>query len=527
MARRLRLPVRATLLSICGIYVVILLYDRSFTRSLPLHRLEAAGFILGGVAFLCSSLVTAALRRERAAIGPPAAVATPNVSVLLAGYLVALAVSLLLYWPVLFAGYFFDDYVHIGQVLEGELGFGTGQRFRPTSFILWRLLLSAGFKDVALHFVNVALHAANAVLTFVVAARLGFPWRLALIAAAVFITFPTSVEAVSWVVALPDLLTTTLCLAFLTLLPGATSPRTAWAAGAVMAVALCTKETAIAIPAIAVAAYGWSPRRRDTRTWLMGAAVLGAGIFAAWRIATPTGFNFLQQPSRYLFQKMISRAVGALALPWKQGVLDAHPAATFLWGAAVTIVFTRYFIRCGKDSGAAGTVARFGAWIGFAIAPVYTWFFISPDLAGGRYLYLAIPAWSMLLITCVASVIPRPEARRGIVVPSVAVGVMLIAFVFGVRSSVGAWTAASHLRDDVLAAADSALDKSPCERVVFLNLPEVVDGAFVFANGFRAALYYHGIARAGRPDISLGDAEPGCRLVWNGERKRFQNQPDH
>ena len=57
-----------------------------------------------------------------------------------------------------------------------------------------------------------------------------------------------------------------------------------------LSLALCTKETAVTIPAIAVAAYGWSPRSRDTRTWLMAAAAFAAVIFAIWRIVTPTDF---------------------------------------------------------------------------------------------------------------------------------------------------------------------------------------------------------------------------------------------
>lgn len=526
MAGIKRLPVRATLLTVAGIYVVFLLYGRYVTGSIPRHRVETGGFILGGVALLCSSLVAAALRRERVVLSPPAAVSPPSWRSVLGGYVLALGVSLLLYWPVLFVGYFYDDYIHIRQVLEGELGVGTGQRFRPTSFMLWHLALSTGFTDVGLHFVNIALHAGNAVLTFVVGTRLGFSRRLALIAAALFITFPTSVEAVSWVVALPDLLMTTLCLLFLCLLPVATRPRAALAAATVMVAALCTKETAISIPAIAVAAYAWSPRVRDTRTWLMGTAVLGASIFAIWRIMTPTDFNFLQQPSQYLFQKMTSMSIGALALPWKQAVLESHRAAAFLWSAAVTVVFTLYFIRCTKDTRAAGTVARFGAWIAFSFAPVYTWFFISPDLEGGRYLYLATPAWSMLIVACVASELPATGRRRAVGAVAI-VGITLAAFVFGVRSGVGAWTAAAQVRDDVLAAAESVMDESECQRVVFLRLPESLDGAFIFRNGFRDALYFHGIAREGRPEISLTDAEPGCRLTWNGERRRFQVQPSH
>jgi hypothetical protein len=69
--------------------------------------------------------------------------------------------------------------------------------------------MSAG--SVGLHFLNIALHAANTILTYIVARRLGL---LRIAAVAVFMIVPTSVEAVSWMVALPDVLSATLSVAF-------------------------------------------------------------------------------------------------------------------------------------------------------------------------------------------------------------------------------------------------------------------------------------------------------------------------
>ncbi len=518
MSRDRRSPLPRLLLWVCGIYLVFLSYGYYFAGSIPHHRLETGGFILVGVAILCSSLVAAVLRRERIGIDPPISLTTPAPSFLLAGYALALTGCLLLYWPVLFTGFFYDDYILISAVVEGQIELGSRlERFRPITFLLWRLLTSIGIEDVGLHFVNVALHAANAVLTYVVAVRLGIPHRHGVAVAAVFITFPTSVEAVAWIAGLPDVLVTFFALIFLAVLPVADSSRATWAAAAALLGALCTKETAIAIPAIAVAVYGWSPGFRRTRKWIMGASLVAAGTFATWRILAPSDFDFLQPPSRYLFQKILSMSVGALAVPWKQAALDSNPAAAFMWTATIVILFTLYFIRCVDDTNASRTVSSFAAWIVLAVAPVYTWFWISPEMEGGRYLYLATPAWSMLLAACVVKNIPRFGTTSGIVIAGVTLG----AFVFGVRSSVESWTAASQVRDGVLAAAESVLEETECERIAFLGLPESVNGAFVFRNGFREALEYHGIARVGQVVGSPTDAEPRCRMAWNEELRRF------
>ena len=39
-----------------------------------------------------------------------------------------------------------------------------------------------------------------------------------------------------------------------------------------------------------------------------------------------------------LVQKMLSMSAGALAVPWKQTVLDSYPVAASLWAAAVTVL---------------------------------------------------------------------------------------------------------------------------------------------------------------------------------------------
>ena len=110
---------------------------------------------------------------------------------------------------------------------------------------------------------------------------------------------------------------------------------------------------------------------------------------------------------------MLSMSFGTLFVPWKQVTLDNNPAAALLWTVSVVVVFTLYFSRGATDKGAARTLWSLTAWTLLSIAPVYTWFYISPELEGGRYLYVAAPAWAMLLTACLATVGTRLGPRHG------------------------------------------------------------------------------------------------------------------
>ena len=370
------LPARAVLLWVCCGYVVLLSYGYHVEGSIPRHRLETAVFVLVMLAICCSAPIVAALRRTPAAPASPMMDTVSALRYLPAIAVVATSASLFLYWPVLFTGFLSDDYVHMATVARGSLELGSGSFFRPASFLLWRNMTGLGAEDVALHVVNLALHAANAVLTYIVAVRLGLSVWCGIAASAVFLTFPTSVEAVSWISALPDVLATTWCLLLLCLLPDTQHRGVALLAAVVFMAALCTKETAVAIPLIAVASYG-TPRRLPERSrWLLGASALLALAFTAWRILNVTpDLDFLQGPSRYLLKNMVSNATAALVLPWKQDWLDANVIGVFMWSAALAILFTRGFVRAAQDSGVATNLARLSAWIMLAIAPVYTMFF--------------------------------------------------------------------------------------------------------------------------------------------------------
>ena len=222
---------------------------------------------------------------------------------------------------------------------------------------------------------------------------------------------------------------------------------------------------------------------------------------------------------------MLSMTAGALAVPWKQTVLDSYPVAASLWAAAVTVLITRHLVRGVSDLRVAEITWRLGAWIGLSIVPVYAWFFISPELSGGRYLYLAAPAWSMLLVAMLTAGTPARDRRVAAVTATCGV-VLAGSLLLSLRTSVDAWTAASRTRNAILASAASILDDSTCERAAFLRLPHDVDGAFLFGNGFLSALEYHDLPGRERAAVSADEIDPACRFTWDNARLQFARQGD-
>jgi hypothetical protein len=120
-------------------------------------------------------------------------------------------------------------------------------------------------------------------------------------------------------------------------------------------------------------------------------------------------------------------------------------------------------------------------WILASAGPVFTWFFVGPDLQGSRYVYLASAAWSMLI--AVAVVPARPAAA----VRPVWLGVIVwLAFsAIAVRSHLEHWTSASRARDTALAAA--VANDPTCTSPPPVPPPGDVSGAYVFRNGFAEA----------------------------------------
>jgi len=120
-------------------------------------------------------------------------------------------------------------------------------------------------------------------------------------------------------------------------------------------------------------------------------------------------------------------------------------------------------------------------WLGWL-----TFFFISPQLEGSRYLCLAECGWALLaadLIVAVTGRLPWRSLAFGCALASA-----VLVSVLSVAREVGVWTRAADLRDRVLADARAAIARQGCVEATFVGVPDSVDGAYVFRNGFQEAM---------------------------------------
>jgi hypothetical protein len=239
-----------------------------------------------------------------------------------------------------------------------------------------------------------------------------------------------------------------------------------------------------------------------------------AAIFTVWRLTATGDTGFVVSPSRYLFQKMLSLSYGSLGVPWQGDELGEAPFLAFLWVAGITVAILVSAVRALWSPASGSRAVGFALWIALAVAPVYSMFFVSPDLQGSRYLYLATPAWGILF----ASILDDLRVRDSNA--PVFCGLLVAALVsaVGVRLHVKPWVDAAALRDSVLEEASSVLVNTDCALVGFGDLPDSVDGAYVFRNGFREAVAARTIRRDVEVVATVERAPIGCRYEWTGER---------
>lgn len=270
---------------------------------------------------------------------------------------IVVIVSALVYLPVLWTGFVGDDYFILVRLQTlGGLSrpleyFRTGffEYYRPFGFLSHALDWNIWGRTAAgYHLTSLLLHAASAVLVFVLARRL-MSTVGAFVAALLFAWHPAAHEAVYWMAARFDLLATVLTLATVLL---ATSERSSTRALAIAtyALALLSKESALACPVI-VLGYEALIRRSSWRAALERVAPLAISmvIYLALRSqATELPASELRRLPKLvtLAAAMLSgfvltwpRARRAMAelTRWRLGMVLALPVALAATGLAVPL----------------------------------------------------------------------------------------------------------------------------------------------------------------------------------------------
>jgi hypothetical protein len=376
------------------------------------------------------------------------------------------ALALALYFPAIRIGFLSDDFA-LSDLAARNQFFGLSWTFlRPLPLLGYKV---AGAHPAALHAFIVVLHGVNAALIVWLADIFGLTPRQSCAAGLLFLTFPANLEAVAWCAGIQDVLMTAFVLGAVV----AAAVSTAALSLAAVALALFSKETAVAAPILI-----WLSNRDRWRT---AAAALGvAGVYSLWRVATrPLAEGYAAAPSTYKLKELLVRPYATLSVPFRSAQLGAYPWLGVVMVAGLALLLVRAAWLWRGDRRRLLLAGSLALWVLVSIAPVYSMFDVSGTLQGSRYLYLASAGWSILLATLL-----MPSPSRGAVA---LVATVCIVGIAGVRVNIKPWQRAAQMRDEVVGSVTRA-KASGCTSVWIRNVPDSVQGAYVFRNGLAEAI---------------------------------------
>lgn len=361
------------------------------------------------------------------------------------GLFVAVAIA---YLPVSSAGFIWDDdmYVVDNATLRDLPGLariwfvpGATPQYYPAVFTsFWIEHHLWGLSPAGYHAVNVACHAAGAILLATFLARLAapHPWTIA----GLFALHPVQVESVAWITERKNVLSFPLAVAAGILLlpflrldghapsPSAPGSREGFAWGryagalAVFGLALASKSVVCSLPAVLLLVVWWKRGRIEGRDILLVAPFFALGLLAGLHTAalerslvgaSGEGFEFSPAERILIAGRVVVFYAWSLLCPF--GLLfnyprwSIDPAAAWQWAfpAAVagvgglTLALHR---RIGR-----GPFAAWAAYVGIlfpALGFLNVWPFVYSFVAD-HFQYHASPAFLTLAVATVAAVAAR------------------------------------------------------------------------------------------------------------------------
>ncbi len=376
---------------------------------------------------------------------------------------VGLLLAFVAYWPALHYGFVFDDLQQIVQnrslqswshlpgyftenVWAGVYPGQTGSYYRPL-FLVWFRLNYILFETspAGWHFTNLLVHLAVIWMLFLLIRRWTGDATLAGWAALLFSVHPAHLEAVAWISAAPEALFTLAGLSavylYLRYLEDEKAVLLPASAG-LYAIALFTKETAIALWPVIAACEGW---RRKERKWRPTAlrmipfaaitcAYLPLRLHALHGFAQQEPYTLTQMlriwPSlAWFYLKKLALPTGLAAEydnPWPASFLDPQffLPVLLLAGTAVVLVL---WARKSK-------AAAFGALLlVVALLPPLAgvWVFPPHDLVHDRYLYLPSAGYCLLLALVIQWI---ARETKSTILGTVVAGMIALSFTYSTRA---------------------------------------------------------------------------------------------
>jgi hypothetical protein len=371
-------------------------------------------------------------------------------------------------------------------------------------YILW------GFDPRGYHLMNLLLHAANSFLVFLILYSLRRKYILSAFGALLFAVYPVHQEAVAWISGRADLLCGffSLLALYLYLLSRKESARqSAYASLSLVAflLALGSKEIAITLPLAIILLDCLVPH--EGKRWRLRKMkfyvpyfVMLAGYIALRIIFLGNLGGYLEEQRSFFrlgpgffydLRNLVTRPFAALAVPLNRAVF-ANPdllRAGFL--LLIATVVTLLALRKRKISPLIGLGASLTV---IAVLPAFRILFVSADMQGSRHLYLAALGAAMIIAGAAESL--YSSSRRIIPAWPVIGSFIFLGFLTGISYvQTTPWVRAADLSKKIVEDGSHSLAPvRPGTTVYVLDLPDNVQGAYVFRNGFPSAMHLAGIS---------------------------------
>jgi hypothetical protein len=364
----------------------------------------------------------------------------------------ALLLWLAIMAPLMTFPFLSDDYVFLGRYRQLSDLQPWNALFRPLFALVFWLTARLGHGSTApFHVLGFLLHAGCAALVGVLAGRLLRNATAAFLCFAVFLTSPLQLEATLWISGLQELLCAFFVLSAAVVYSGGPDPtlRRALLWTPLLVLALLAKETAVGylmfFPILDLALGRVRRGSGVVRNYglFVGIVVAYLIVRSQWAAHDP---DFLAAPSRYFFKQFVTLPYKFFVQPWNAEAVQAPRVLSFALSAVVlgSILVAGLRKRLSR-------LTLTGPFIVIAFTlPLYTYFFVGPDLAAARYLYIPYAGWALLLADVLTSVSRRSH---------VAVVLTLVALVGGslvaLRLNLRPWSTAS----EAITVMSSAIDR--------------------------------------------------------------------
>ncbi|MFA6208797.1 MAG: hypothetical protein WCT03_18765 [Candidatus Obscuribacterales bacterium] len=360
------------------------------------------------------------------------------------------------------------------------------------------------------HLSNLIWHTANAFILFLFCQALLEKVALgtkrdqlgmAFCIACIFATFPTHSEAVAWILARADLVSTFFFMLSLYLFVASEIKRMQLLSIAAFFCALLSKETAISLPvvifALAITLSDASGKRQKLKDALKSTApyLVAFAIYLAWRFAAIGKLvgGYVGSIGQRLYENYYARWVSSGSLwqllhPFNQAIFaDNHILRQIL---RVLYALAGIFVVAGvavdqKLSSRQKLIYFSLAFFVATMLPNFQVWGLSSSMSGSRIAYLPSAALALMLVLSIFIVLPKAlPSKIGLALKTTSLIVLVaLIFTFAAISNGNniAWLNAANMIRNLKSNVESEVAAlAPSQKLVLFNLPSRVDGAFTF-----------------------------------------------